>query len=180
MFTAPLALVAKAAIVAALAVSGHVTVAAGDTLSGIAYSHGDSLAAIESVNRQIANPNLIYPGQVVNLPGSGATTTASAADHESDGDSDDPQPTHDPGGRYFAPAGTFQQCVISRESGGNPSAVNPVSGAGGLYQFLPSTWHALGYSGLPEYAPVWEQNQAFARLYAQAGTSPWAPYDHCT
>ena len=44
----------------------------------------------------------------------------------------------------------FQTCVIQRESGGNPSAVNPSSGAGGLYQFLPSTWQALGHSGLPE------------------------------
>lgn len=38
--------------------------------------------------------------------------------------------------------------MIARESGGNAQAVNPASGAGGLYQFLPGTWQSLGYSGL--------------------------------
>jgi hypothetical protein len=73
----------------------------------------------------------------------------------------------------------FQACVIQRESGGNPAAVNPSSSAGGLYQFLPSTWAALGHSGLPQNASVAEQNQAFQQEYAQSGTAAWAPYDGC-
>ena len=73
----------------------------------------------------------------------------------------------------------FQRCVISRESGGNPAAVNPVSGAGGLYQFLPSTWAALGFPGRPQDTSVAVQNTAFAKAYAWWGTSPWAPYDGC-
>ena len=68
----------------------------------------------------------------------------------------------------------FEACVIQNESGGNPAAVNPSSGAGGLFQFLPSTWAGLGYSGLPQDAPVSEQYAAFDKLYAEAGTSPWA------
>lgn len=79
----------------------------------------------------------------------------------------------------YSGSGGFQSCVISRESGGNPRAVNASSGAGGLYQFLPSTWEALGHSGLPENASVAEQNQAFAQEYAQSGTSAWGPYDGC-
>lgn len=79
----------------------------------------------------------------------------------------------------YSAGGSFQQCVIQRESGGNASAVNASSGAGGLYGFLPSTWQSLGYSGLPEDASVSEQNAAFAREYAQAGTAPWAPSDGC-
>lgn len=75
--------------------------------------------------------------------------------------------------------GSFQACVIAAESGGNPRAVNPSSGAGGLYQFLPSTWAALGHSGLPENASVAEQNQAFQQEYDQSGTSAWGPYDGC-
>ena len=82
-------------------------------------------------------------------------------------------------GSYRAAPGSFESCVIARESGGRADAVNPTSGAGGLYGFLPSTWHALGYSGLPEYAPAWLQHQAFEKEYAIAGTSPWSPYDHC-
>ena len=79
--------------------------------------------------------------------------------------------------------GAFEACVISRESGGNPRAVNPSSGAGGLFQFLPSTWAGLGYAsaypGGAQTAPVSVQEAAFAKLYAEAGTSPWAPYDGC-
>jgi hypothetical protein len=77
------------------------------------------------------------------------------------------------------PPGSFRSCVIQRESSGNPRAVNPSSRAGGLYGFLPSTWHGLGFSGLPENASVAEQNYAFAKEYAQSGTSAWAPYDGC-
>ena len=75
--------------------------------------------------------------------------------------------------------GSFQACVISRESGGNPQAVNPASGAGGLYQFLPSTWASLGLPGLPENASVAVQNAAFQKEFALAGTQPWAPSDGC-
>src|SRR5262252_6272345 len=32
------------------------------------------------------------------------------------------------------------ECIIARESRGNPLAVNPRSGAAGLGQFLPTTW----------------------------------------
>ena len=72
------------------------------------------------------------------------------------------------------PGGSIEQCIISRESGGNPRAVNPASGAGGKFQFLPQTWASLGYPGLPQNAPVWEQDQAFQKLYAQAGAGPWS------
>jgi resuscitation-promoting factor RpfC len=80
---------------------------------------------------------------------------------------------------YSAAGGGFQQCVIQAESGGNASAVNGSSGAGGLYGFLPSTWQALGHSGLPENASVAEQNQAFQQEYAQSGSSAWSAYDGC-
>ena len=74
---------------------------------------------------------------------------------------------------YGAP-GSFQQCVAWRESGNNPTA-----SSSGLYGILPSTWASLGYSGTAGSASVAQQNQAFQQLYAQDGTSPWAPYDGC-
>jgi resuscitation-promoting factor RpfC len=77
------------------------------------------------------------------------------------------------------PSSSFEACVIAAESGGNPRAVNPSSGAGGLYGFLPSTWQALGFSGLPQDASPAVQHEAFLKEYALAGTSPWAPYDGC-
>ena len=89
------------------------------------------------------------------------------------------QPASTSTATYSGASGSYQSCVIAAESGGNPSAVNPSSGAGGLYQFLPSTWAALGHSGLPQNASVAEQNQAFRQEYAQSGTSAWSPYDGC-
>ncbi|MCA1219881.1 LysM peptidoglycan-binding domain-containing protein [Streptomyces sp. 8L] len=42
-------------------------VKAGDSLSQIAKDHGMTLAAIEAANPQIHNPNVIHPGDVVNV-----------------------------------------------------------------------------------------------------------------
>jgi hypothetical protein len=39
---------------------------------------------------------------------------------------------------------------------------------------MPSTWASLGYSGLPQDAPVAVQNAAFRQLYAQDGSAPWS------
>lgn len=50
---------------------GAVTVRSGDTLSGIAFSHGVSLGALLGANPQIRNPDLIHVGQTVHLPGGG-------------------------------------------------------------------------------------------------------------
>ncbi len=47
----------------------HVVVQRGDTLWGIAQRYGVSLDALIRANPQIRNPNLIYAGQSVNLPG---------------------------------------------------------------------------------------------------------------
>lgn len=51
---------------------GSYTVKSGDTLWDIARAHGVSLSALEKANPQIANPDLIFPGQHINLPGGGS------------------------------------------------------------------------------------------------------------
>lgn len=74
----------------------------------------------------------------------------------------------------------FEACVIQAESGGNAVAQNPTSTASGLYGFLDTTWTAV--TGLPGPArayPPAQQQAAFQKLYAQAGTAPWAAYDGC-
>lgn len=68
----------------------------------------------------------------------------------------------------------FERCVAWRESGDNPTA-----SSAGLFGILPATWASLGYQGTAGQAPVAVQKAAFNRLYAQDGTSPWAPYDGC-
>lgn len=49
------------------------TVRSGDSMSSIASRNGVSLAALERANPQIHNPNVIYPGEVVHIPGAGGT-----------------------------------------------------------------------------------------------------------
>ncbi|MBI3181871.1 MAG: LysM peptidoglycan-binding domain-containing protein [Myxococcales bacterium] len=46
-------------------------VRAGDTMSGIAQRSGVSLRALIDANPQVKNPNLIYPGQMLNIPSGG-------------------------------------------------------------------------------------------------------------
>lgn len=46
-----------------------ITVRQGDTLSGIAQRHGVSLSALVKANPQVSNPDRIYAGQQLNLPG---------------------------------------------------------------------------------------------------------------
>jgi resuscitation-promoting factor RpfC len=177
----------------------HVTVRPGDTLSAISkrvYGRAADWPALWWANRHdVPNPSMIRAGQKLRvthwhrvrpwlthaalsaIPAPPAQPAQPASTTAASGTGAAPAPA--PSGTYSAAPGSFQACVIQAESGGNPAAVNPASGAGGLYGFLPSTWQALGFSGLPENAPVSVQNEAFAKEYAQSGTSAWAPYDGC-
>jgi resuscitation-promoting factor RpfC len=185
--------------------SHHTTVKAGDSLSAISQREFGKAAdwpALWWANRHtVHNPSLIQAGQRLVVPDSpkvkpwleraalaaipvAAPAPVAAAPAEpatpavSTAETSTAAPAPAPASYAGAP-GSFQACVIQAESGGNASAVNPSSGAGGLYGFLPSTWQALGFSGLPENASVAEQNAAFAKEYAQSGTSAWAAYDGC-
>jgi resuscitation-promoting factor RpfC len=174
------------------------TVRAGDTLSSISQREYGSAAdwpALWWVNRhRVPDPGILQKGQRLHLSDwhevkpwlSQAVLAATpapapaAAPPPASGSVTSTAPVSAPAtGTYSGAPGSFQSCVIQAESGGDAGAVNASSGAGGLYGFLPSTWQALGFSGLPEDAPVSEQNAAFAKEYAQSGTSAWAPYDGC-
>jgi hypothetical protein len=171
-----------------------VVVAPGDTLSSLAARYYGSAAtwpALWWTNRgEVHNPNSVRTGQVLTLspwhpkaewllhaaqqaaapPPQEATLISSAQPIVSAG------VTRVNASDYSG----FQGCVISRESGGDPYAQNPVSTASGLYGFLDSTWTAI--TGLPGPArdySVAEQNAAFEKEYQEDGTSPWAPYDGC-
>jgi len=200
------------AVHAAVARSTY-TVRSGDNLSQISARFCGTAADFPSLAAAsgIANPNLIFPGQPITLnchapvPAPAHVTSAVKHHHarhagrHADRDHTRPAGQHSAPGRHARRSdpgrargpghvgtqgmGAFEACVISHESGGNPRAVNPSSGAGGLFQFLPSTWAGLGYAsaypGGAQTAPVSVQEAAFAKLYAEAGTSPWAPYDGC-
>ena len=53
------------------------TVSHGDTLSGIASSHGVSLSELEKANPQIKNYSLIFPNEKINIPTGGNSTGSS-------------------------------------------------------------------------------------------------------
>jgi LysM repeat protein len=179
--------------------SSHVTVKPGQTLSSISKQEFGSAAdwpALWWINRHtVHNPEVLQVGQrlrvtdkpkltaAIKRAAMGAIPAAAPAPAAAQAPA---QATAAPAAAAAAPAttaytgsGGFQSCVIQAESGGNASAVNPTTGAGGLYGFLPSTWAALGYSGSPQDASVAEQNAAFAKEYAQGGAGAWAPYDGC-
>ena len=67
------------------------------------------------------------------------------------------------------------QSIVMCESGGNYNALNPSSGAGGAYQFLPETYRGLGgqYKA-PHLAPKSEQDRLAAKLWnGGAGRGNW-------
>jgi len=195
IITAAGAGIVMAGLAAGPALASTHTVQPGDTLSGIAASAGVPLSKVEAANRWIKNPNLIYAGQVVHVPdGRSGITPMAPTYYQAPAASSTPSASSDTSaaaattpaestGTSSASTGTssastgsssFQQCVAWRESGNNPTA-----SSSGLYGILPSTWASLGYSGTAGSASVAQQNQAFQQLYAQDGTSPWAPYDGC-
>jgi hypothetical protein len=64
--------------------------------------------------------------------------------------------------------------IVQRESKGDPNAVNSSSGAGGKYQFLPSTWAGYGGYARAEDAPESVQDERFDEVWAGgAGSSHW-------
>ncbi|HET9719970.1 MAG TPA: transglycosylase family protein [Solirubrobacteraceae bacterium] len=82
-----------------------------------------------------------------------------------------PASTTAPG--YASSGYSIPSSIVQCESGGNWSAVNPSSGAGGAYQILPSTWAAYGGTGSPQDASPAEQSAIAARIYATQGPSAW-------
>lgn len=100
--------------------------------------------------------------------------------------SSDPGPVVSPTPAQAAPApppagvsapSAFLACVAQVESNNNPTAVNPSSGAGGLYQFLPSSWATYGgtqYAPVAQDATTAEQTAVAEQAYAASGSSPWA------
>jgi hypothetical protein len=169
-----------------------VTVRRGDTLSSIAAAHHMTWQAIYATPpnpQHLGNPAALRVGLRLRIPDNprheavvfkakyaaklrreyGALQPATSAPAQAA--STAPATS---GQSITAGMSAFEACVAWHESGDNPTA-----SSAGLFGILPSTWASLGYSGTAGEASVTLQKQAFDRLYAQYGTSPWAPYDGC-
>jgi hypothetical protein len=69
------------------------------------------------------------------------------------------------------------RCIRWYESRDNYGAVGDQYGA---YQFSLATWRMLGYRGMPNLAPRWEQDQAALRLYHWDAVhigNPWSGWE---
>jgi LysM repeat protein len=169
------------------------TVRPGDSLSAIAgrvYHNQDAWPVLYWANRsQIHWADLIEPGQVLRIPvkparipGAPAQAGPTAAPASQAGVAPASAPAAAvSAGSYTGgtPGGSFGQCVIARESGGQAQVMN-ATGHYGLYQFSASTW--AEYGGSPAdfgNASVAEQNQVFANAMAAGGQSNWSAYDGC-
>jgi N-acetylmuramoyl-L-alanine amidase len=173
------------------------TVRAGDSLSSIAdrfYHQQSAWPVLYWANQsKIRWANVISVGQVLKVPakpaklptapslGPAAPAPVAAAPTASAPAYAPVQVATATVGSYSGgtPGGSFGQCVVARESGGNAQVMNS-SGHYGLYQFSESTWVAYGGSAADfGDASVAEQNQVFASALAQGGQSNWSAYDGC-
>ncbi len=176
------------------------TVRPGDTLSTIAarvYHNPDAWPVLYWANHsQIRWASMISAGQVLKVPAKPAKIPSAPGELGSAGpalaaapaEATAATPAYAPAAAAVAPAasysggtpgGSFGQCVVAAESGGNSQVMNS-SGHYGLYQFSEATWVAYGGSaGSFGNASVAEQNQVFANALAQGGQSNWSAYDGC-
>jgi murein DD-endopeptidase MepM/ murein hydrolase activator NlpD len=158
----------------------------GDTLSGIAASHGVSLASVEASNTKLSDPNLIYTGQTVEIPsgssasqGSSSTQSTAATDSgtqstSSAQSSDSTSSTTESSSSGSSSSSSalsdipgvpssFAACVAYRES---TDLENPAAD-GNAYGIIPASGYNVYGTSLAN------QKQVFGELYAQYGTSPW-------
>ena len=150
------------------------TVRSGDTLSGIASHYGVSWGSIASYNN-IGNPNLIYAGQTLCIPGGGAVSSAPA---QSSG-----QPSGSVTGMIYQVFGPYAPAAIRVamcESSLNPGAYNPISIGGshasGLFQILyPSTWSGTSQAGNSPYN-AWSNIVAAHEIFVRDGYS-WREWE---
>lgn len=166
-------------------------VTSGDSLSAIAGDHGlDPVTGwrlLFDANPEIADPDLIVPGQVLRIPAadedleerplpgppapaedSGAPDAPAAAQSTSE---PAPAPAPQQQAATSAPAGVWDR-LAQCESGGNWQ-INTGNGYYGGLQFSLSSWQAVGGEGYPNEASRAEQIQRGQQLQAAQGWGAW-------
>jgi LysM repeat protein len=115
-----------------------VTVAEGDTLSSIAEAHETTWVRIYNANEQIANPDIINPGDQLRIPTADETLTdrtlpAAPVKTAASTNSTQRTKTTVSAASYPVDANSAKAYIYARESGNNPNATNP-NGCYGLGQ----------------------------------------------
>jgi hypothetical protein len=174
----------------------------GDTLSGVAASHGVSLAAVEAANPQIGNPNLIFAGQNVNIPGGSGSTGYTAPTQRYTAPTQQSAPAAKTYKTYTSPSSISSSTHTStgRSSGSSGSSGSSSGYSSGSLSDIPGVpqsfaacvayrestngtnaaynggvYGIITASGINVNGQsVAAQKQAFSKLYAQYGGHPWA------
>lgn len=100
------------------------TIASGDSLWKISQDHGVTLDALRAANPQITNPDLIYPGQQLNIPGSDQSQPPQPESRGIPGDGASHFSPSDPP-IHLAVCPPGPPVVPSAAAGGAPPAVPP-------------------------------------------------------
>jgi murein DD-endopeptidase MepM/ murein hydrolase activator NlpD len=181
-------------LLAAFALTAYL-VQPGDTLSGIAASHSVSLAAVESANTQLSNPNVIYAGQTLEIPKTSAAQASTAAQASATPRSyttsqSTSSQSASSAGSPSSIASTVTQASSGGSSGYSSSSLSDIPGVpqslaacvayrestdlqnpaanGNAYGIIPASGYNVAGTSLAH------QKQVFAELYQQDGASPWA------
>jgi hypothetical protein len=91
-------------------------------------------------------------------------------------------PTRPPAGTespHYAATG-LASCIVSHESGGNPTITN--GQYGGIAQWSPEAWGRMGghrYAPSPTQASYQDQLQVLSDGLKKYGCRDWCPYDGC-
>jgi LysM repeat protein len=163
------------------------TVQPGDTLAAIAQRFGTTVSALAAEN-DIADPNLIFAGQVLVIGQGGAAPAVLVSDTAAPTTAGTPAPPAAPATTQTGTPVTLLStmpatvqatfaCIVQAESSGNSEAYNPISQTMGLLQFLESTWLGNGgtmYAPTPLSATAQQQMNIGVLTYEHDGWSPWA------
>lgn len=159
-----------------------VTVERGDTLSKIAKTHETTYQRIYDGNLEIADPDVIHPGQQVSIPlpeeqlQSRAIPANAAPKPAAKAVTSTKKKTvvSKPVATAAAPItdGSVWDKLARCESGGNWS-INTGNGYYGGLQFSASSWRGVGGSGLPHQASREEQIARAEMLLARQGWGAW-------
>jgi LysM repeat protein len=161
-----------------------ITVKRGDNLSKLAKrAKLASWRPIWDLNKNIAHPNLIYPGQKLVLPAKGekikhrplpapvVTRTVSAERSAAPPASSSRRSTATRSAAAPAGGGVWDR-LAQCESGGN-WGINTGNGYSGGLQFAPGTWAANGGTGSAHNASRAEQIRVAERVRASQGWGAW-------
>lgn len=159
-----------------------VEVQKGDSLAKIATNYGTTYTRIFDANLEIANPNVIHPGQKLRIPtvdeqlASRVVAQPAAQPVQQRTAAKKKTATKPQSAPANAATGDVWDQLARCESGGNWS-INTGNGYYGGLQFSAATWKSVGGSGLPHQASREEQIMRGQILQARSG---WGQWPACT